>query len=244
MRHLDPPYKGTPFVTQTFANASDVEPFGWKYTDGSIGYHWEAGAVYNRWHNGVDLALNDDTTLYAPEDGTVAVAGWDTTGFGWNVLIDHGGDLFTHVAHLKRYDVDAGQHVVRGQVIGHSDSTGNSTGPHLHWDVRSSDGMGYYYFWDPAPYLAAAPPVAPPSKAHPTGPAPTFPQKGPYVVTTAMYLRALPVKNAPHRALVPKGTILRDTSGPPSGQPVWTTHWRWVVTPQGEKGFAYAPNLA
>jgi hypothetical protein len=113
MRHLDPPYKGTPFVTQTFANASDVEPFGWKYTDGSIGYHWEAGAAYNRWHNGVDLALDDNTTLYAPEDGTVAVAGWDTTGFGWNVLIDHGGDLFTHVAHLKRYDVDAGQHVVR-----------------------------------------------------------------------------------------------------------------------------------
>ena len=74
------------------------------------------------------------TKVYACESGAVTTAGW-VNGFGKCIIIDHGGGLQTVYGHLSDIKVKSGQKVVRGQYIGNVGSTGNSTGPHLHYEV-------------------------------------------------------------------------------------------------------------
>jgi murein DD-endopeptidase MepM/ murein hydrolase activator NlpD len=100
-----------------------------------------------RLHAGIDIAVGSGTTVAAAAEGRVIVAGWDDGGCGNMVVIDHGGRLATQYCHLSQIFVGAGQSVQRGQAVAASGSTGNSTGPHLHFGVRVNgrpvDPMSY-----------------------------------------------------------------------------------------------------
>ena len=72
----------------------------------------------------------------AADSGYVIAAGWDNSGYGRIVLIDHGNGFQTLYAHLKVYYVKAGDSVAKGQKIGEVGVTGNSSGPHLHFEIR------------------------------------------------------------------------------------------------------------
>jgi murein DD-endopeptidase MepM/ murein hydrolase activator NlpD len=88
-----------------------------------------------RLHAGIDLAANTGTPVMAAAAGTVVTAGW-MSGYGYTVVIDHGDALATLYAHNSALSVSPGQHVNRGQRIASAGSTGNSTGPHVHFEVR------------------------------------------------------------------------------------------------------------
>ena len=76
------------------------------------------------------------TPLVATADGTVTTAGWNAGGYGNMVDIDHGNGIMTRYGHAMQVVVSAGQHVRRGQIIAYMGSTGFSTGPHVHYEVR------------------------------------------------------------------------------------------------------------
>ena len=88
------------------------------------------------YHTGIDYACPTGTPILASEAGTVKFAGWDNTGYGNCVIILHKDGNATLYAHLQSITVKTGQTVKRSQIIGYSDSTGNSTGPHLHFEAR------------------------------------------------------------------------------------------------------------
>lgn len=87
-------------------------------------------------HGALDIALASGTPVAASDGGTVTFAGWDNTGYGYMVMLDHGNGFSTLYAHLSQYFVDAGQAVARGQTIAAMGSSGRSTGPHTHFEVR------------------------------------------------------------------------------------------------------------
>lgn len=88
-----------------------------------------------RMHNGIDIGASSGTPIKAGDDGVVKMAG-PNGGYGNFTLIDHGAGLATGYAHQSAIGVRVGQHVSRGEVIGRVGSTGASTGPHLHFEVR------------------------------------------------------------------------------------------------------------
>jgi murein DD-endopeptidase MepM/ murein hydrolase activator NlpD len=90
-------------------------------------------------HAGIDLAGPVGTPIYATADGTVARAGWNSGGYGNLIEIDHGRGIVTRYGHLSKMDVNPGDRVTRGQMIGRMGSTGRSTGSHLHYEVRIDD---------------------------------------------------------------------------------------------------------
>ncbi|MEX0947524.1 MAG: peptidoglycan DD-metalloendopeptidase family protein [Acidimicrobiia bacterium] len=102
---------------------------------------------YNRMHTGADMRASSGTPIRACRSGTVVIAG-SQGGYGNAVVIDHGGGMGTLYAHQSRIAVSNGQQVSAGQIIGYVGSTGMSTGPHLHFEVRLSGNPV-----DPAPYL-------------------------------------------------------------------------------------------
>jgi murein DD-endopeptidase MepM/ murein hydrolase activator NlpD len=87
------------------------------------------------YHNGVDLAAPIGTPVYAADAGRVIYSGWDNTGYGYMVLIDHGNGYRTRYAHLSWIFPSYGAYVAKGEQIGKVGSTGRSTGPHLHFEV-------------------------------------------------------------------------------------------------------------
>jgi murein DD-endopeptidase MepM/ murein hydrolase activator NlpD len=89
-------------------------------------------------HSGQDIEAAMGTPVVAGARGTVSFTGWQN-GYGQLVIVDHGGGLSTRYGHLSHIDVDTGQKVSRGQLLGHVGSTGRSTGPHLHYEVRIND---------------------------------------------------------------------------------------------------------
>lgn len=98
-------------------------------------------------HQGLDIAAPMGTTVTAADSGTIISAGW-YGGYGNYILIDHGGGMSTGYGHLSQIFVSAGQQVQKGQAIGAVGSTGASTGPHLHFEVRLNGKPT-----DPAAYL-------------------------------------------------------------------------------------------
>lgn len=101
-----------------------------------------------RAHQGVDLAAASGTPVYATADGVVDTAEYSSS-YGNLIKVDHGAQLETRFAHLSRMVVGAGQKVRKGDLIGYVGSTGRSTGPHLHYEVRVS-GQAV----NPMPYMA------------------------------------------------------------------------------------------
>ena len=91
--------------------------------------------AYPRMHNGIDMNCNSGDSIVAAEAGTVILAAVKG-GFGRTVMVDHGGGMVTLYAHQSGYAVSAGDKVGVGQIIGYCGSTGLSTGPHLHFEVR------------------------------------------------------------------------------------------------------------
>jgi murein DD-endopeptidase MepM/ murein hydrolase activator NlpD len=93
------------------------------------------GPRWGRMHQGIDIGAPTGTPIHAADGGTVVTAGW-LGGYGNAVIIDHGGGRATLYGHQSRLGVGVGQSVGRSAVIGYVGSTGNSTGPHLHFEVR------------------------------------------------------------------------------------------------------------
>ena len=93
------------------------------------------GMRWGRMHEGIDIGAGQGTPIYAAAAGTVIYAGWES-GYGNLTVIDHGNGLATAYGHQSRLAVSSGQTVSRGQLIGYVGSTGHSTGPHLHFEVR------------------------------------------------------------------------------------------------------------
>ena len=102
-----------------------------------------------RVHFGLDFAAPSGTPIYATADGVVKVAGFNSDGYGNKVVIDHGFGYQTLYGHMVRINVNPGQSVVRGSVIGYVGSTGKSTGPHCHYEVIKNgtkvDPVYYFY---------------------------------------------------------------------------------------------------
>ncbi|WP_322905198.1 peptidoglycan DD-metalloendopeptidase family protein [Paenibacillus sp. SGZ-1009] len=130
---------GSGMMTMPVVGARISSPFGYRI-------HPITGEY--KMHTGVDLAAPQGTPIYAADSGTVVVASW-MNGYGNVVIIDHGNGIQTLYAHIRNGGtlVHVGQTVERGQQIAEVGSTGNSTGPHCHFEVRINgtpvDPMGY-----------------------------------------------------------------------------------------------------
>ena len=93
-----------------------------------------SGSSYE-YHEGQDIEAAFGTPVSAAANGTVTVAGWQN-GYGQVVYVDHGGGLTTRYGHLSKIEVEVGQSIARGEILGLVGSSGRSTGPHLHYEVR------------------------------------------------------------------------------------------------------------
>ena len=104
------------------------------------------GIRWGRMHEGIDIAVGVGTAVRAAAAGTVIYAGW-MSGYGNLVVVDHGNGLSTAYAHNSSLAVGVGQSVSAGQLVSYSGNTGNSTGPHVHFEVRVNgsavDPLGY-----------------------------------------------------------------------------------------------------
>ncbi len=89
-------------------------------------------------HNGLDFGVVVGTPVEATMDGKVTYAGWNNQGYG-NLVIVENGDYKTYYAHLSSIPVSVGDSVAAGSPIGLSGNTGNSTGPHLHYEIRKDN---------------------------------------------------------------------------------------------------------
>lgn len=126
--------------------------FGWPVPSSSrvtssYGYRIHPILKTRKMHTGIDIAAPSGTPIVSAQNGTVISAGW-LGGYGLTVMVDHGGGIVTLYAHNSSITVSTGQQVSKGQTISLMGSTGNSTGPHLHFEVRKN---GDYV--DPLPWI-------------------------------------------------------------------------------------------
>lgn len=105
-------------ITDRFG--SRWSPFGWG---------WQS-------HNGLDLAQDYGIPVVSTAEGVIIHSGWKSGGYGYTVMVDHGYGLVTLYAHLSDTNVEFGETVKRGSLIGWLGSTGSSTGPHVHYEVH------------------------------------------------------------------------------------------------------------
>jgi murein DD-endopeptidase MepM/ murein hydrolase activator NlpD/uncharacterized coiled-coil protein SlyX len=140
------------------STATSASPTGSVASSGSgvsaAGFVWPVsgpvvsgfGMRWGRMHEGVDITCASGTPVVAAAAGTVIHAGW-LGGYGNLVVVDHGNGLSTAYAHNSSFAVGVGESVGQGQVISYAGSTGNSSGPHVHFEVRvnggSVDPLGY-----------------------------------------------------------------------------------------------------
>ncbi|MFI6034781.1 transglycosylase family protein [Streptomyces sp. NPDC051315] len=115
-------------------------------------YHATGSSWSKGYHTGVDFPVPTGTSVKSVAAGTVVTAGWGGS-FGYQVVVRHSDGRYSQYAHLSAISVRDGQSVGAGQRIGRSGSTGNSSGPHLHFEVRTGPGFGTDV--DPVAYLRA-----------------------------------------------------------------------------------------
>ncbi len=137
------------------AHIPSIIPIDVKDYTMSSGYGYRRDPVYGstKFHAGLDFAAKQGTPVYATGDGEVEVAE-RKSGYGNCIDISHGYNYITRYAHLSEILVNAGEKVHRGDLIGRVGSTGKSTGPHLHYEVRFKDepqNPVNYYFMDLTP---------------------------------------------------------------------------------------------
>lgn len=145
-RRFPVPFSGT----VTLAYAPSLWPVQGVVTS-SFGARLDPFNNEGAFHSGIDIATALGDAVRAPADGTVLKAGMGT-GYGREVIIDHGHGMETLYAHLSGFAVVAGQDVRRGDILGYVGSSGHSTGPHLHYEVRIHDTPV-----NPSKYLRAIP---------------------------------------------------------------------------------------
>jgi murein DD-endopeptidase MepM/ murein hydrolase activator NlpD len=150
--YLHKPFEGRQPITQLWGE--NPQHYG----------RFRPGGVPLQGHNGIDFGIPNGTKLFAVDRGRVIEIGNDSDGYGRYLKLQHrwGESLY---AHMQGFTVEAGQFVKRGQVIGYSDNTGASAGPHLHLGIRvhpydRSDGWGGYI--DPLPFLDVKDVILPP----------------------------------------------------------------------------------
>ncbi|MHB0874493.1 MAG: peptidoglycan DD-metalloendopeptidase family protein [Anaerolineae bacterium] len=93
---------------------------------------------YGGYHEGIDIHTPAGRPVVAADDGTVVLVSWLTYSYGYHIIIDHGDGIETLYAHLSEIEVEVGQAVAKGEEVGKVGSTGRSTGPHLHFEVREN----------------------------------------------------------------------------------------------------------
>lgn len=114
-------------------------------------YHRLSGYDYtpNANHWGIDIDGDEGQAVYATDAGVIVYAGWNNYGYGYMIMVDHGNDFQSLYAHLSSINVVCGQSVGQGNLIGLIGSTGNSSGPHLHFEIRSASS--HVNPWDVLP---------------------------------------------------------------------------------------------
>jgi hypothetical protein len=138
-----------------YGDGACVGPFDGLYGGG--GFIWPtaghslSGNDYWSGHLAIDIGLVIGEPVYAADSGVVVFSGWATGGYGYVVVIDHGTGYQTLYAHLSGVAAGCGQSVVQGQTIGYGGNTGNSTGAHLHFEVRYQGGFVNPWFVLPPP---------------------------------------------------------------------------------------------
>lgn len=121
-------------------------PGGYSGAVGTGSFVWPAnshtlsGYDYTAIHHGLDIRAHLGDPIYAPDSGVIVYAGPNSFGYGNLLVIDHGNGWQTVYGHLSQWNVDCGQSVYQGNLIGLAGSTGNSSGPHLHFEVRYKGG--------------------------------------------------------------------------------------------------------
>ena len=100
-----------------------------------FGMRWHPVLGGHRMHKGIDLSSPIGTPVHATADGVIGRADWYSS-YGLYVAIEHGSSIETRYGHLSRLNVAAGQFVHKGDIVGYVGTTGRSTGPHLHYEVR------------------------------------------------------------------------------------------------------------
>lgn len=123
-------------LTEAAQHISMISPMNGPITSD---YGWRTHPIdgTQRYHSGVDIAGSEGQPIVAAADGNVTTAGW-ISGYGYTVIINHGYNISTLYGHNSTLMVSAGDHVRKGQVIALCGSTGNSTGPHCHFEVREN----------------------------------------------------------------------------------------------------------
>jgi murein DD-endopeptidase MepM/ murein hydrolase activator NlpD len=124
-----------------------IWPVDTRHITSGFGYRKDPFTYRPTFHSGFDIAGNFDDPVYVTADGTVISSGYDKL-HGNNIVVSHSKSLRTWYMHLNKSLVSEGDHVTKGQQIGLLGSTGRSTGPHLHYEVKK-DGVSV----DPEPYL-------------------------------------------------------------------------------------------
>lgn len=143
------PEKATPKKVEVAAKASVVAPLAKMHV---IQTFHNPGAYSLGYHTGVDLEASTGTVVHAVADGIVVAS--DTSGsYGINVQVKHNDGTYSLYAHLSSKTVQKGTRVTAGRMIGRSGNTGNTTGPHLHLEIRNSPTFGAGNFIDPIKWL-------------------------------------------------------------------------------------------
>jgi murein DD-endopeptidase MepM/ murein hydrolase activator NlpD len=124
-------YYGDGACGAVYEGAIGTGTFVWPTTDHGIsGYAYDSGV-----HPGIDIAGAEGNPVYATDSGVVVYAGWSDYGYGYLIVIDHGTGWQSAYAHLSAVGVSCGQSVYQGGYIGALGTTGNSSGPHLHFEL-------------------------------------------------------------------------------------------------------------
>lgn len=100
-----------------------------------FGYRRDPFTRRARFHSGLDLKAKWGDSVGASHAGVVQFAGWNN-GYGNLIIIDHGGGITTYYAHLSSFELQVGDKVTRGTIVGYAGRTGRATSPHLHYEVR------------------------------------------------------------------------------------------------------------
>lgn len=126
-----------PYVPKKVRSATANAPSNAQQGTGNFQWPADGSISQDFWsrHPGLDIGSYEGAPIYAADSGYVVAAQWDDTGYGRMVIIDHGNGFKTLYAHMSVYYVELGQEVSKGQTIGKMGSTGNSTGPHLHFEL-------------------------------------------------------------------------------------------------------------
>jgi murein DD-endopeptidase MepM/ murein hydrolase activator NlpD len=148
--------RGSAGVSSTaYGPGGCVGPFDGAYGTGSFAWpssiHTLVGNDFWSGHLALDIATGEGLSILAADSGVVVFAGWANGGYGNTVMIDHGNGYATLYAHMAYVSIGCNASVAKGQSVGGGGSSGNSTGPHLHFEVRLWGGFINPWFVLPAP---------------------------------------------------------------------------------------------